>query len=295
MSEPGLVVAHFRGRVLIESRAGERYWCPLQRRSLRPVVGDAVKWRREPDGSGTLQQVEPRITGLRRLDARGRPELVAANLSQLVVVLAAKPAPNWFLLDRYLCAGELAGLETTIVYNKIDLVDTPPAALDVYRRLEYRVLPVSARDKTGLAALEKALREKRSALIGQSGVGKSSLFNVLLGETLQKVGRLSDKLRQGRHTTTTAVLHRHPNGGELIDSPGVRNYLPFIRNTGEVQSGFRELAARRGQCRFDDCTHLAEPDCAVKAALAEGGIACRRYENYRRLHALAESVLPQRN
>ncbi len=294
MSEQGLVVARFRGHAVIESQAGERYRCRLQRRSLRPVVGDAVGWRREPDGSGTLEKVEPRITELRRLDARGRPEVVAANLSQLVIVLAVNPAPDWFLLDRYLCAGELAELETTIVYNKMDLVDTLPETLGIYRGLGYPTVPVSARDKSGLSALAQALRAKRSVLIGQSGVGKSSLFNALLGDTLQKVGRLSGNLRQGRHTTTTAVLHRHPSGSELIDSPGVRNYEPYIKDTREVQSGFREFVARRGQCRFADCSHLAEPDCAVKAALAEGEIARRRYENYRKLYEFTGSAVAQR-
>ncbi len=289
MSEAGLVVARFRRHALIESGGGERCLCQLQRRGLRPVVGDAVRWRRESDGTGTLEEVEPRTSELKRIDSRGRPEIAAANLSQLIVVLAESPAPDWFLLDRYLCAGELAGLGNTIVYNKVDLAESLPSALDDYADLGYRVSAVSAHDKTGLESLEKAIRGRRSALIGQSGVGKSSLINALMGDALQKVGELSDKVGLGRHTTTTAVLHRLPGGGEIIDSPGVRDFAPFIADTRDVQRGFREIVARSSQCRFDDCKHFAEPDCAVKAALAGGEIGAHRFESYKRLYELTES------
>ena len=295
MTEQGLVVARFRGHALVESVTGEVHECRLRGRRLRPIVGDNVDWNRELDGMSTIQKVKPRATTLKRLDGRGRPEAVAANLSQLVVVLAAHPDPDWFLLDRYLCAAELAQLDAIVVYNKIDLVDAPPGELEVYRALGHLTAPTSARDQLGLKTLQSALSGQRSTLIGQSGVGKSSLFNVLLGDTVQRVGELSGKLRQGRHTTTTSVLHRLPGGGELIDSPGARNYVPFIAGTGEVQRGFREIAARSIDCRFDDCTHRAEPDCAIKSALIDGAIDRGRYENYRRLYEFTESTLSQRN
>ena len=284
MAETGLVVARFRRHALVEDRAGDVYDCQIQGRRLRPVVGDNVEWRREPDGTCIVQAVGQRESTLRRLDSRGRPEAVAANLSQLIVVLAPQPEPDWFLLDRYLCAAELAGLRAVIVFNKMDLVEDAPGMLEVYRRIGYRVVLTSAVDKTGLDELEQVFGAGRGALIGQSGVGKSSLFNELLGEAVQRVGRLSGRVFQGRHTTTTSVLHRHPDGGEIIDSPGVRNYAPHIDGPADVQLGFREFAARRHQCRFDDCTHRAEPDCAVKAALEEGLIDSGRYENYNRLY-----------
>ena len=290
MSEPGLVVARFRRHALVENRNGETVDCRLQGRRLRPVVGDKVEWRREPDGSATLEKVGPRSSALRRLDSRGRPEVVAANLSQLIVVLAPRPRPDWFLLDRYLCAAELSELRIVIAFNKIDLVEEPPRRLEVYREVGYAVAQFSALEGTGLHWLERALGGERSVLIGQSGVGKSSLFNALLGDNLQKVGDLSGKLHLGRHTTTTAVLHRHPGGGEIIDSPGVRNYIPHVESPGEVQRGFREIAIRRDGCRFDDCTHRAEPGCAVKSALAQGKIDRERYDNYTKIHALAESA-----
>lgn len=290
MAETGIVVARFRRHALVEDRAGDVYDCQIQGRRLRPVVGDNVEWRREADGTCVVQSVQSRNSTLQRLDSRGRPEVVAANLSQLIVVLAPHPDPDWFLLDRYLCAAELAGLKAAVAYNKMDLVDSAPDALGVYGALGYAIVQASAVDKTGLGHLENLLGGERSALIGQSGVGKSSLFNGLLGEDVQRVGRLSGKLLQGRHTTTTSVLHRHSGGGEVIDSPGVRNYAPFIERPGDVQLGFREFVSRRDGCRFDDCTHRAEPDCAVKAALEEGAIERRRYENYDRLYELTASA-----
>ena len=262
----------------------------MQGRRLRPVVGDNVQWRREPDGTCIVQAVQSRDSTLRRLDSRGRPEVVAANLSQLIMVLAPHPPPDWFLLDRYLCAAELARLEAVIAYNKMDLVESAPEELEVYRNVGYRVALTSARDKAGVDLLQQMLGAERSALIGQSGVGKSSLFNELLGENVQRVGRLSEKLLQGRHTTTTSVLHRHPDGAEIIDSPGVRNYSPYVERPGDVQLGFREFAARRDGCRFDDCTHRAEPDCAVKSALKVGAIDRGRYENYEKLYELTASA-----
>ncbi len=290
MADTGLVVARFRRHALVESRAGDVYDCRILGRRLRPVVGDNVEWRRERDGTCVVRAVKSRESTLRRTDSRGRPEAVAANLSQLIVVLAPHPEPDWFLLDRYLCAAELTGLKAAVAYNKMDLVNSEPNSLEVYGAVGYSVVQTSAVDRTGLDGLEQLLDGERSALIGQSGVGKSSLFNALLGGEVQRVGRLSGKLLQGRHTTTTSVLHRHPGGGEIIDSPGVRNFAPFIERPGDVQFGFREFISRREGCRFDDCTHRAEPDCAVKAALEDGAIDRGRYENYGKLYELTASA-----
>ena len=117
----------------------------------------------------------------------------------------------------------------------------------------------------------------------------------MMGDTLQKVGDLSAKAGQGRHTTTTSVLHRLPGGGELIDSPGVRDYAPFIESTRLVQSGFCEFVARSPDCRFDDCSHLVEPDCAVKAALADDDVAPQRYESYKQLYELTGELQSRRS
>ena len=134
------------------------------------------------------------------------------------------------------------------------------------------------------------MANERSVMVGQSGVGKSSLLNALLGEQLQSVGELTEKGKQGRHTTTTVTLFRLANGAELIDSPGVRNYAPYIENRGELQHGFREFKEYMGRCRFDNCRHLAEPACAVKTAVENNQIDTRRYESYQKLGELLESL-----
>lgn len=285
----GIVVARFRRHCLVDAGGGRRASCQLGSRSLMPVVGDTVLWKNDAGGDGTVTGILPRESELTRIDGRGRPEVVAANLSQLAVVLCPDPAPDWFLLDRYLAAAELGGFAAIVVFNKVDLVAAAPRELQDYAALGYPSYSTSCARGAGLAALAAAMRPHRSALIGQSGVGKSSLLNALIGDARQAVGRLSEKSGQGRHTTTTAMLYALPAGGELIDSPGVRDYAPHIAEPRQVARGFREFAPLLEHCRFQDCRHLAEPDCAVKQAVERGEISGRRYASYQRLHALTES------
>ncbi len=295
MTEHGLVVARYRRHCLIEDDGGNRIVCQFRSRALHPVVGDQVQWQSEPDGSGIITEVLPRESTLTRIDNRGNPEAVAANLSQLVVVLAPSPAPDWFLLDRYLGAAALTELKSIIVFNKLDLNHSPPEALADYRDLTDSICLTSVQLKTGLTELAACMAGERSVMIGQSGVGKSSLINALLGDARQAVNELSAKGGRGRHTTTTAVLYGLPGGGELIDSPGVRDYAPYIADPREVERGFKEFGRYLADCRFDDCRHLAEPECAVKAAVAAGGITARRYESFRTLLELTESLQEKRH
>lgn len=281
----GLVVARHRRHVTVEDEAGKRRLCKTAQRRLQPLVADEVLWRAEPDGTGTVTDVLERRSVLTRVDSRGRCELVASNLTQLVVVAAYTPAPDWFVVDHYLVAAELAGLAAIIVMNKADLEAEPPGHLDCYRRAGYPVFVTSASQAEGIEPLSEALRHERSALVGQSGVGKSSLLNALLGEEVQSTGGLAKGVH-GRHTTSSAVLYRLAEGGELVDSPGVRAYAPYIDDPSAIEHGFKEIHALAAHCRFDDCRHLAEPECAVKAALAAGEICEKRYESYTRLYEL---------
>jgi len=286
----GTVVARYRHHCLVEDSRRRRLTCKLQRRSCQPVVGDVVGCTAQADGEAFVDTLEPRRSELARIDSRGRRELIAANVTQLVVVLAADPSPDWFLVDRYLVAAELAGMAAIIAYNKADLQPDPPSELRVYAALNYECINTSAKSGAGVRAIGDAMREHCSVLIGQSGVGKSSLINALLGESLQTVAALSDKSGQGRHTTTTAVLYSLQNGGELIDSPGVRDYAPYIEDARAVARGFRELDELSTSCRFPDCAHIVEPDCAIKIAVADSRIDERRYASYRRLLELVQSL-----
>jgi ribosome biogenesis GTPase / thiamine phosphate phosphatase len=294
MTQQGLVVARYRRHCLVEGDDGKRVVCQLQSRGINPVVGDQVQWQLDPDSRGTVIKLLPRDSTLQRIDSRGNPEIVAANLSQLVVVLAPQPTPDWYLLDRYLGAAELTGLRSIIVFNKLDIDSAGPSELGDYKNLVDAVCRTSAKQMIGIADLAKKMANERSAMIGQSGVGKSSLMNALLGDARQAVNELSEKGGHGKHTTTTSVLFKLPDGGELIDSPGVRDYAPYIADSREVASGFREFGSVVDGCRFGDCRHLAEPDCAVKAAVDAGQISKRRYESFTNLLALTDDLQGKR-
>lgn len=294
MSERGVVVARHRRHVTVEDMDGRRVLCKSAQRHLQPLVADDVEWRAESDGTGTVTQVLERRTTLTRVDSRGRCELVAANLTRLVVVAAPAPPPDWFVVDHYLVAAELAQLSALIVLNKADLGGERIPHLDCYRRAGYALATTSVPTRHGIDALADALRGERSALVGQSGVGKSSLLNTLVGNAVQDTGTLTGKGGHGRHTTSSAVLHRLANGAELVDSPGVRAYAPYIDEPASLQHGFRELRELIGRCRFDDCRHLAEPGCAVKDALAAGKLCRRRYASYVRLYELMVGLKARR-
>jgi ribosome biogenesis GTPase len=288
MAESGLVVARHRRHVVVETHGGDRILCQTARR-LQPLVGDEVEWTASGADVGTITDIAPRRSTLNRIDSRGRCELVAANLTELIAVAAPSPAPDWVVVDHYLVAAELGALDGAVLLNKADRLDVPPAHLECYRRAGYTVHITSTVSGRGLHAIAAALAGQRSVLVGQSGVGKSSLLNRLVGDVSQSVGGLTGKGGQGRHTTSSTTLYRLANGGELIDSPGVRNFAPYIEDPAELQHGFREFKALLGRCRFDNCRHLAEPSCAVKAAVENGTICRRRYASYERLYALVSS------
>ena len=285
-----MVVARFRRHVAVESSSGTQSLCVIRGRTLKPLVGDDVLVERNDDGTRFIAGLMPRRTTLTRIDSRGACEAVAANVTQLLIVAAAEPPPDPFLIDRYLVAAELMGAKAAVIVNKGDLLETEPALVGQYRAIGYPALVTSVTSGAGLEALAAAMAGERSVMVGQSGVGKSSLGNALLGADARATGELTAKGRQGRHTTTTASLSRLPNAGELIDSPGVRGYAPYIETGNDVAYGFRELRAHAGRCRFDDCAHRAEPGCAIKAAVEAGAIAAARYASYAQLRALVESL-----
>ena len=265
----GLVIAHFGTQVLVE--AGElRHRCHLRANLESLVTGDRVVWRPgEPYGVVVARQ--PRDSELLRPDPLGKLKPVAANVDQIIIVIAPLPEPHANLVDRYLVAAEAMNIEPIILLNKSDLLETAGAEavarlLEPYPPLGYRVLEASCQTRDGLAALMAALEGHTSVFVGQSGVGKSSRVNALLPEANTRVGELSEARDKGTHTTTTARLFHLPTGGALIDSPGIREFGLWHMEREQIERGFREFRPLLGLCKFRDCHHREEPGCAILAA-----------------------------
>jgi ribosome biogenesis GTPase len=295
VSEPediGCVIESYGRRVVVARRDKESVTCKLRRRDLDLVAGDEVRIAVSPgDDEWTVVERLPRRNVLCRSDSRGRSEPLAANLDQLGVVVAPRPACDPFIVDRYLAGAAQAGIATLLVANKQDIgaEGDDLSFVEPLRAIGLPVVAVSARTGTGLDELVARLSGRRSLLAGQSGVGKSSLLNALAGEALRATGHLSSASGEGRHTTVSSAILKTP-WGEIVDSPGVRDYAPPLVPPREVQHGYTEIADLAAGCRFPDCLHLREPQCAVRSAAESGQIDARRYESYRRLLNLTRQL-----
>lgn len=295
--QTGRVIASHGRRVTVETADGTAVFCKVSGRRLEVVCGDEVVLETVADGGeGIVIERLPRRSALSRTDAVGRAETIVANITQLVVILAPKPAPDFFVIDRYLAAAELLGIAAVLALNKADLVDAgfapQRAELDVFARIGYAILECSATAGSGILQLQERLRGQTSILVGQSGAGKSSLANRLLPTLNSATSELTRGTAEGKHTTSVSTLHHLPSGGDLIDSPGVRDFAPAIELLRQPAHGFREFVPLIASCRFQDCRHLREPGCAIQAAVASGHISERRYESYRRLLRLSEELAP---
>lgn len=288
----GLIIAHFGSQVEVEDNERQRYRCFLRANLGSLVTGDHVVFRPgqvlNEVHTGVVETVLERESELSRPNPYNEIKPVAANIDFIVLVIAPEPYAHANLIDRYLVAAENCRIEPIILLNKIDLINDNNVGhlqdlLERYTYLGYRILQVSAKDPESLGELKEFLNNRVSVFVGQSGVGKSSLIATLLpGEEL-KVGALSEHTRKGKHTTTTARLYHFPAGGDLIDSPGIREFGLWHMSEDEVLYGFRELRAVAGHCRFRDCNHNSEPGCALLEAVEEGVISEARFLSYKRI------------
>ncbi len=284
----GLVIVNYGKHLLLEDGDGTLIRCVSRREAGNPVCGDRVRWARTGDTDGVVEAIDERRTLLQRAVGGNHYKPLAANIDQVVIEAAIEPALDSFLIDKYTVAAELAGTTPLIIINKADLL-TPEAhsaidhLLQEYRDIGYHCLYTSALQNTGTEAFLELLAGKSSILVGQSGVGKSSLIKRLLPDLEIATSILSAASGQGKHTTTATTLYHLPGGGNLIDSPGVRDFHLGKVSPAELGNGFREFHPWLGRCRFSDCLHQSEPGCAVIAAQQEGKISTRRMESYRRL------------
>lgn len=292
--QQGVVVSNYGATVDVEGPDGANRRCAVRQNLDALVVGDRVVWQTEREGdSGVVVAVAPRKSLLARPDAYGNIKPLAANIDRILVVTAPVPAYEPYLIDQYLAAAEHTGIHPVIVFNKTDLLSPEQRAradadLADYERIGYPVLHASTRERNGLDELLAQLAGHASVFAGQSGVGKSSLIHALLPEADIRVGEVAEQTGLGRHTTSVSRLYHLPNGADVIDSPGVREFRLWGMDRDTLARGFAEFRPLLGTCRFRDCRHEDDPGCALAEAAAQGRISPRRLENFRRIAAAME-------
>lgn len=292
----GVVISRFGMHADVEDADGSVHRCNIRRTIRSLVTGDRVLWRPGVQGGATVkgivEAVHERTSVLTRPDFYDGVKPIAANINQIVIVSAILPELSLNIIDRYLVASETLDVEPLLVLNKTDLLDEESQAfvdkqMAIYRKIGYRVVMVSSQRKQGLADLEAALIGRVSIFAGQSGVGKSSLLNSLLGLELSAneilTNDVSDVSGLGQHTTTAARLYHFPTGGDIIDSPGVREFGLWHLEPEQITRGFVEFRKFLGYCKFRDCKHDTDPGCAIREAVEQGEIDFIRFESYHRI------------
>ena len=288
-AESGLILSRFGQHADVEAADGQVVRCNMRRSIASLVTGDKVIWRRalQPTGGidGVIDAVEPRSSVLLRPDFYDGLKPVAANIDLMIIVSAILPTLSLNIIDRYLVAAEITGIKPLLVINKIDLLTTDEQAaivdkLAIYQHLGYPFLLVSAKTNQGMTELLSYIQSGTSIFVGQSGVGKSSLMNSLMPGLDVLTQEVSTNSGLGQHTTTVSRLYHLADGGNLIDSPGIREFALWHLTAEEVTRGFNEFTPWLGRCKFRDCKHISDPGCAIQHAVEIGQISAERYDSY---------------
>jgi len=293
-----LVIARYNKNILIETEQGEILPAVARKKLSHIVCGDKITWESSGVNEAVITGMQERTTLLSRPDRRGQLKPIAANIDQMIIVNAVNADDetkqanrfNIDLIDHYLVAAETLGISPTIVANKADRCDEQHQdsiyqQLKHYQKIGYPVITTSCKTGAGLDTLEKKLENNTSILVGESGVGKSSLIKQLLPDQQIRIGKLSAISGQGMHTTTTTTLYHLSCAGNLIDSPGVREFSLWNITAHELADGFREFLEFFGQCKFRNCRHSGEQGCRLEIAVDDGAIQEQRLSSYRRILA----------
>jgi ribosome biogenesis GTPase len=290
----GTVITHHGKELIVKTENNETINCQLRQNLGTIVCGDRVVFNyldinSEPKTAVVVALTE-RGNLLEKTGFAGKAKAVAANIDQVIVVCSLVPSPNSYLIDRYLVAAENLPARPTIVINKIDLLDDKNEHIvndinSIYDTIGYRVIETSATRNIGIDELQSMLAGSTSILVGLSGVGKSSLVKDLLPDIDIRIGEISQASSEGKHTTTVSTLYSLPSGGNLIDSPGVRDFSPVNLNKTQILDGFIELRPYRGKCKFANCSHTHEPGCAITEALEKGEVNRQRVNSFRKMLA----------
>ncbi|QNM98097.1 ribosome small subunit-dependent GTPase A [Chitinimonas koreensis] len=284
-------IVQSHGKAFIVDVGGRRYTASARKKKTDFAVGDRVEVGLLNDEQAVIERALPRVSLLYRSDLF-REKLIAANVTQIAVVLAAVPSFYEELLSRCLVAAEDADIRALIVLNKADLAETAAARrqLEPYRALGYPMVELSAREDVG--PLWPHLEDQVTVFVGQSGMGKSTLVNALVPAANARTNEISEALDSGKHTTTHATLYPLANGGELIDSPGLQEFGLRHLPADRLAPLFPEFRRYIGQCRFHNCRHDREPGCALIAALEGGEILPQRLQLLRKLRAECDARAP---
>ncbi|HHF7372738.1 small ribosomal subunit biogenesis GTPase RsgA [Legionella bozemanae] len=284
----GLVITRFSKHVVVEDNQGKQIHCSIRPNLETVVAGDRVIWQAEGVNQGVVVSLYPRSSVLAKPTSSGLIKPVAANITQLIVVIAPKPEISWPLLDSYLVMAETLHLQAIILLNKTDLPceSLKEQLLLDYGNLNYPILLTNKHSPKGLEQLKHRLNHQISVFVGQSGVGKSSLISSILPhEQNISINEISEISELGRHTTSNSRYYHLPSGGALIDSPGVREFSLWHIDTAEIVRGYPEFRPYLPQCKFRNCTHKDTPHCAIIKAKNDGLISEKRYENFIKLCA----------
>lgn len=285
----GLVVSNLGKALAVETAFEQKIILCKTRRNLdKAVVGDQVEYDTDGDDAGIVTKILVRNSLLTRPAKNGKTRPVAANIDQLVVLFSVSPACDFLLLDQFLVVCENSHFAPLLIFNKTDLLDTAgreqfEEALAPYRALDYAIRFISAKTGQGVPQLKTELIGHSSLLVGQSGVGKSSLTNALLPDKNLRIKAVSKSSGLGRHTTTAATLFHLPESGNLIDSPGVNIFGLAEIDERTLAEGFRDFQPHLPHCQFNDCQHIKDKGCAVLQALEAGEIAQERYQRFLKL------------